>query len=160
MWRVLSWGVRGVHRREKLRRFRGVQGLLKRGLHQRTKGAGRWERRGRDKAIPGVTSHLYWRWNWCWVRKWTRKKSYQAVDSLDGVPAHGADFQLRGATVTETPGRIVFVRGTFSWYDFTYLCLQGMSCTLARLSKQRVQAFSCKIYVQLGVYSIFSGGRL
>jgi len=38
---------------------------------------------GRDKAIPGVTRH-------------------QAVDSLDGVPAHGADLQLRGATVTET----------------------------------------------------------
>ena len=29
--------------------------------------------------------------------------SYQAIDSLNGVPAHRADLQLRGATVTETP---------------------------------------------------------
>ena len=41
-------------------------------------------------------------------KRTTMKNSYQAVDSLDGVPAHGADLQLRGATVTETPGKLVF----------------------------------------------------
>ena len=100
----MSWGVRGFRRREKLRRFRG---LLERGLHQRTKGAGRWERRGRDKAIPGVTSHLL-KVKLVLGEKIdnsAREKLYQAVDNLDGVPAHGADLQLRGTTVTETPGK-------------------------------------------------------
>ena len=71
--------------------------------------------------------------------------SYQAIDSLDGVPAHGADLQLRSATVTETPKDKYISIGENSHYGFTYLCLQGISCTLARLSKQRVQAFSCNI---------------
>ena len=149
-----------------------VKRLLARSFYEGSQGARWGQGGSGDKAVPWVTRRLekeeemktIIKESSCHICKWAEKDmtAYQATHSLNRVPAHWADLELCSTTITETPATIVR-----SWKGHCttrlvgsqhlvlssvcndmfearkiYLCLQGMSWTLARLSKQRVQAFS------------------